>query len=369
MYLYLDNKRVRVKAIREAVEDQEIPFFLDFGTYFREVLSFCRSWLHGQQEFTIHTSGSTGVPKAIKITRSQIEASARMTVRALGLTASDTALVCLNTAYIAGKMMLVRGLEAGMDMVIIHPYGRPFAQVPENISIDFTAMVPLQVQNTLNAGSREERMRIDRLKALLVGGAPVSYDLHQAIREHINAPVYSTYGMTETVSHIALKRLNGQGQDEAYKVLDDIDIDTDQRGCLTIRGAVTGFQKLTTNDIVQIKDERHFEWLGRADYVINSGGVKILPEKVEAVVEKWMSEKKKQERFFVGALPDQRLGERAVLIMECSALPPELEQDLLNFLRLQLSSYEVPKEVYYIQDFMMTETGKVQRRQTLKFIR
>lgn len=365
--LYIAGQVLAITAIQEAERDEDIPFFSILAPYFQNTLAFCRQWLRGASRFTLHTSGSTGVPKSITITRSQMKASASMTIQALQLDASDTALVCLNTGYIAGKMMLVRGLVAGMDLVIVPPSSLPFAEMPENISIHFAAMVPLQVQTTLESGDVRQIIRFNGLKALLIGGASVSYPLQQAIGQHITAPVYSTYGMTETVSHIALKRLNEPIQKE-YKVLDNIQIGTDERGCLTIQGAVTNDQKLITNDIVQLIDAQHFIWVGRADHVINSGGFKIFPEKVESVVAQILDQEAVSLRFFIGGIPDKRLGEKVILVLEGNPLQAHVEEKLRLSLSRQLHPYELPKEIHYVQEFITTTTGKVQRQQTLHLI-
>lgn len=365
--LHIDNKVIAVTAIHAAARDEDIPCFSVLAPYFQETLSFCRQWLSGVSSFTLHTSGSTGTPKAITVSRSQMEASAHMTIKALQLKASDTALVCLNTAYIAGKMMLVRGFEAGMNLYLVQPSSLPFAQVPASMAIRFTAMVPLQVQTTLASGDTAQIARFNSLKALLVGGAAVSYPLQQSISQQIKAPVYSTYGMTETVSHIALKRLNEPVQSE-YTVLDGIHISTDDRGCLTIQGTVTNGQKLITNDVVQLKDAGHFTWIGRADHVINSGGIKVFPEKVESDIAPILHEAAITTRFFIAGIPDTYLGERVVLALESHPLQPQIEQKLRVSLRQQLRPYESPKDIYYIPAFVTTATGKIQRQQTLRKI-
>lgn len=365
--LYINNKIIEVTAIQRAERNEDIPYFSDLAPYFQATLSFCRQWLRGSSSFTMHTSGSTGVPKSITITRSQMEASASMTIQALQLDTSDTALVCLNTAYIAGKMMLVRGFEAGMDLVIVQPSSLPFTQIPKNMAIRFAAMAPLQLQATLESDDADQIARFNQLKALLIGGAPVSYPLQQAIRQHITAPVYSTYGMTETVSHIAFKKLNGASQEE-YTVLGDINVGIDERGCLTIQGAVSNYEKLITNDLVNLINDHCFIWLGRANHVINSGGFKIFPEKIESIVEQVLNKQAISARFFIGALPDERLGEKAVLVLEGTPLQSSVEEKLHSSLSQQLHPYELPKEIYYVQEFATTATGKIQRKQTLDLI-
>lgn len=361
--IYIRDQCIPVASIKEAKKAEDIPYFSRLTPYFQAAVTFCWQWHIGQSTFEIHTSGSTGTPKPITISRRQMQASARMTINMLQLQANDTALVCLNTAYIAGKMMLVRALEAGMDILITTPDSLPFAQVPEDITIGFTAMVPMQVHATLES---DNIARFNQLKALLVGGAPVSYPLQQAIARQINAPVYATYGMTETVSHIALRQLNGS--DAYYTVLQGICIATDERSCLTIQGEVTNQKKLITNDIVELIDQRHFRWIGRADHVINSGGYKVFPEKVEAAIARIMHQASIQRAFIIGSIPDDRLGSKIVLLLEGGKLSTEQHERLQSSMATQLHPYECPKSVLYVPEFIMTSTGKIKREATFSLI-
>ncbi len=319
-----------------------------------------------------------------------MQASAHMTLRTLQLQSTDTALVCLNVAYIAGKMMLVRALETGMNIVIVTPGSLPFAQVPPEIIIRFAAMVPLQVQATLDSAALDSAALdsaaldsatldsatlkdgdthiglLNQLKALLIGGAPVSYTLEQQIIQMIRAPVYITYGMTETVSHIALRQLNSGNTD--YTALDGIQLAVDDRSCLTIQGTVTNHQKIVTNDIVELADDRHFRWIGRADHVINSGGYKVFPEKVENVLAGILHQQSIPYALMIGSLPDERLGNKVVLMLEGEALLAAQEQKLQSEIVRRLPRYEIPKAIFYVPAFIMTNTGKVKRKATISLI-
>lgn len=325
--------------------------------YFRQAWEFCREWALGKTVFVLHTSGSTGQPKPIQLTRSQMKAGARMTRQALGLEEGNTALVCLNVAYIAGTMMLVRGMEIGMTLYIVPPSSQPFESLPDHLKIDFAAFVPLQVQTLLE--SENQRRRLEALKVILVGGAAIGASLLAGIRT-LNVPIFSTYGMTETVSHVALQRLNGaEASPESYELLDGIEAETDERNCLRLCGAVTNHEWIQTNDVVVFKDKRHFRIVGRADNIINSGGVKIQLEKVERAFEQAV---KGPQRFFAWWTPDERLGQRLVLVIETTeAIDNEsLKKDLLPL----LSPYEIPKEVFTVEKFSETPTGKVDKRAT-----
>ena len=335
--------------------------------YEKDTLTFCREWLTGKNSFLLHTSGSTGKPKTITISRAQMQASARMTAGALGLEKNDNALVCLNTAYIAGKMMLVRGFEVGMTLTIITPQANPLAGFSDDTHFHFTALVPMQLKAILHE-TPEKLAILQKMKAIIVGGSPVDKTLENDLQV-IQAPVYSTYGMTETVSHIALRRLNGAEASEDYKVLKGVDIGTDARGCLTIQGEVTGHQKMITNDIVTMVGARRFLWLGRFDNVINTGGVKVHPEKVEAIIEKLFLKMHLQRQFFVGGLPDAYLGESVTLIIEGKKLDENTENTLLASLSEELPPYTKPRSVYYLSEFCLTPTQKIARKANLEVLR
>jgi O-succinylbenzoic acid--CoA ligase len=238
--------------------------------YERRVLQFCQQWLAGQETFTLQTSGSTGQPKAIQLTRAQMITSAHWTGEALGLRPGDRALVCLSVAYIAGMMMLVRGFELGLQVTVIEPMSRPLAHFPPTVRFDFTAMVPLQLHETLR-GTPHESVILDHMKAVLIGGAPISLALEE-YSQRVQAPLYHTYGMTETVSHIALRRFNGPQRSDYFLPFDEVRLGKDARGCLTITSALTRGETLQTNDLVALQTDGSFRWLGRIDNVINSGG-------------------------------------------------------------------------------------------------
>ena len=211
---------------------------IDPGDEFeREILKFTHNWLSGQQTFTITTSGSTGKPKPIAITREQMKLSAAMTLKALDLHEGDTALLCLNPMYIAGKMMIVRALEANMTLVAVTPTANPLRKLTEAIKIDFTALVPYQLKTVLKEGGKSS-LKLNYMKGILLGGGPVDGSLETMVQS-VNAPVYATFAMTETVSHFALRRINGPDRSIYFRVLENNRISTDDRGCLCVRGPVT----------------------------------------------------------------------------------------------------------------------------------
>ena len=323
---------------------------------------FCRDWLTGQENFTLHTSGSTGTPKPIILTRQQMAASARMTGRALGLQPGDAALVNLNVQYIAGMMMLVRGLELGLNLTILEPSATPLAGLPTETTFDFQSYVPLQLQAMLEQTPGKIPI-LSRAKAILVGGAPVSADLENRLQA-IAAPVYQTYGMTETVSHVALRRVNGPERRGLYSALDTIFFSTDPRNCLVIHAPQLNPEPVATNDVVELLSPTTFRWLGRADNVINSGGVKVLAEKVEAAVETLFARQKIGRRFFVTGLPHPQLGEAVTLVVEGETFAPATQTSVLQSIAATLARYEAPKSILFVPQFTETPTGKLDRIRT-----
>lgn len=339
--------------------------------YEAEALLFCRAWSSGQTTFTLHTSGSTGTPKPITLTRFQMQASARLTGQTLGLSPGDTALVCLNIRYVAGIMMLVRGLELELPMILIEPEANPLTQVtPDASSLAFTALVPLQLQTILSTGIESQVAVLNAMKAILVGGAATSPALEQALQV-ITAPVYATYGMTETVSHIALRRLNGPNRSAWFTALDGVNLGVDERGCLHITSAATNAERIQTNDVVDLPDPMHFRLLGRADRVINSGGVKIQPEPIEQLIQQVLAQDQADglPRLFVAGLPDEKLGQRVVVVSEGVA-PPDVQWTAVQAaIRKKIGPYAVPKAWITVPQFAETPTGKVDQRAILAGIR
>ncbi|HAA12013.1 MAG TPA: O-succinylbenzoic acid--CoA ligase [Cytophagales bacterium] len=337
------------------------PFPFATTAFEKATVDFCKGWLRGDTSFSIQTSGSTGTPKEITHTRMQMLASAQATISHLQLQATDTALVCIPTSFVGGRMMLVRALALGMPIIALEPKGNPLGRaLAAKVPIGFVALVPLQMEQCLEH-TPEFLPKLASTRAIILGGAPVSSQLEKALMA-VPCPVYHTYGMTETVSHIALRRLNGPGPEKAFALLPGIEAELDERNCLRIKGEVTQGQWIQTNDVVSWKTERSFVWLGRADLVINSGGVKIFTESAEAHISKvW----KTTERFFLFGLPDNQLGERLVLVVEGLPWPlAKQEEYLARFVKI-LPKYHAPKEFIFIPNFKETPTGKIQRKATL----
>lgn len=336
------------------VSDDKVKQYADV---YRQVLLFSRAWLGGEQTFYLQTSGSTGVPKPVSISRKQMLASIRGTAIALQLQRGHSSLVCLHPDYIAGMMMLARGWEIGMNMYFVAPCSRPLRYFTPETGFDFLAMVPMQLQQSLE--NQPDRSVLDRCGKVIVGGAAVSAALERATQQ-TPAAVYATFGMTETVSHVALRRINGKHPETDYELLPDIEARTDERGCLMLCGEVTQNRWITANDIVTFTTPRRFRFEGRADFVINSGGVKIFPEQLEQKIAKLGLTFLEKKRFVVSSLPDMRLGERAVLAIESDRMPEP--QHILRVLKNNLERYHAPQGIFFVPQFPETATGKIDRK-------
>lgn len=318
----------------------------------KEMYAFLNNWFDNSDAVTVHTSGSTGIPKEIHLSKEMMRNSARMTNRFFGLNSSATALLCLPASYIAGKMMLVRAIAGGFNLVTVEPKANPFIGIKEKI--DFAAITPYQLSYSL------ETLKTTSIKNIIVGGGHIPSRLEEQTSQ-IPVAVYETYGMTETASHIALRRVNGKLKADAFTALDGVHIRQDKRGCLIINAPRLSSNELITNDLVELTSENSFRWLGRADSVINSGGVKIFPEQVEKKLEKILT-----SNYFITALPDEELGNKAVLILETERYSAFDEQELIKKMQSLLHKYEIPKEIHYLPKFIYSAGNKILREKVIQ---
>ncbi len=344
--------------------------------YYDKVLTFKKLWDGGQEVFTMKTSGSTGIPKEITLYRKQLIASAKMTAKAFDLQEGDTAFCCLNIDYIAGMMMLVRAFEIGMDLIVVEPKSNPFVEIEKHLYLlntnrgrNFFAFVPLQIQTILNETPVLGEI-LNSAKAIIIGGASVNENILEKIQK-IYRPIYATYGMTETITHIAIKRLNGSAKDDFFNTLDGVDIKLNENSCLMIRSKAIGNEWITTNDVAEIINGSSFVLHGRIDNVINSGGVKIQLEKIEKVGEGILRKLQIEKLFYIYSLPDEKLGERLILVLEKAT--ENLSQgsidgikiDILKAFKEILPKFEVPKEVFFVEKMIETPTGKIDKIKTI----
>jgi o-succinylbenzoate synthase len=309
-----------------------------------DVNQFISDWYSPKDEMMLQTSGSTGKPKSISVKKGWMKNSAQLTGKTFGLKEGDTALLCMPMKYVAGKMMVVRALKLGLDLKVVEPFSKPLKNIDE--PIDFAAMVPMQLEKSLD--------QIEKMKTLLVGGGKVNPKLVEKI-QGISTQVNETYGMTETLTHVAIKPLNGPNKSDVFQALDGIQFEMDDQSCLVIFAPMMNPNPVVTNDLVELVDETSFRWLGRIDNVINSGGIKIIPELVEAKLTEVVSSR----RYFIAGLPDESLGEKVVLVIEGDEI--EISLDVLE-------KYERPKEIYFISKFVEIESGKVIQKESLYLI-
>ena len=314
--------------------------YLESDSDFEQSLGeFLLSWFNNSPYIEMSTSGSTGIPKRIRIKKQAMVNSAIATGTFFGLKRGDRVLNCLPVKYVAGKMMVVRSMILGLDMDFVAPDSQPLKN--NKTSYDFVAMVPLQVEKSLN--------ELQFVKKLIIGGAQIDPALEEKLIP-LSTQTYATYGMTETVSHIALRKVG----EKYYSVLPNITISVDERNCLVIDAPGILDQSIVTNDLVELVSPTQFIFLGRADNIINSGGIKLIPEQIEEKIAPYI-----YNRFFITAKPDPKLGEKLVLVIEGSEHP--LDSNVFN----NLSPYEKPKEIIFVPKLKETETGKIIRKASL----
>lgn len=323
----------------------QLHFHTDDPAIKESVHSFVDQWNSSDDFFQVNTSGSTGTPKTINILKLHARSSARMTGSFFGFYAGQNALLCLSPDTIAGKMMIARALEWNLNLHVVLPSATPLKDVTRRM--DFVAMVPYQVQRSIieSPDAFHDRMQ------LIIGGGPISPALEKQIQK-LPCQAYHTFGMTETISHIALRNITKKSS--RFRLLNGVTAEIEE-GKLQISAPHLGVENLITNDCVAFFGEREFEWLGRMDFVVNSGGVKIHPEEVERTIAPLIN-----ANFFVIGIPDEQLGERLVLCVESKQIPIKKKD-----LEAVLPKYHVPGKVYFYNEFAYTKSDKINRLATL----
>lgn len=313
-----------------------------------EFSKFIKEWFDEKPYVTAHTSGSTGKPKEIRLLKTDMEASARLTNTFFQINAHSRLLLCLSPSYIAGKMMIVRWLLSGGELHIRKPSTSPLR--PDDDNIQFAAMVPAQVKSILSDDKTVPLL--NKITSLIIGGAPLD-DETEARLQNTTVSAYATYGMTETMSHVALRKI---GHEKEYFALGDVTFSKDERGCLTINLPHLSIGRITTNDMVQLQDSRHFKWLGRYDNVINSGGIKIIPEEIEDLLRRYIP-----SRFYIAGAPDDKWGEKPVLVIEGEPWSSEDQEKLHAKIESTIEPYKRPKEIRFYKQLQETASGKILR--------
>ena len=348
--VHLKFKLNGVNYMQDDIREIAYSFIKEGFPYEQAVGDFLLDWLDNKDFIKVKSTGTTGKPKLIKLDKQVMVNSSIFTGDFFNLAPGDKALHCLPANFIAGKMMLVRAMILGLEIDLIEPRSIPIFNV--NKAYDFCAMLPIQLQNSLD--------RISNFKNIIIGSAKASNELIEDIKDY-PTHIYETFGMTETATHIALRALNNFDKDinkssigkSVFKTLPDVSVSQDDRGCLVINSPHLSNKPIFTNDIVKLYSENEFEWLGRFDNVINSGGVKIFPESLE---EKLFD--KMDCKFFIASEKDEKLGERVILIIESDS--NDLDPSIFDV----LDKYEKPKHVYAIKKFDLKQE-KIQRKMVL----
>jgi len=315
------------------------------------IYHFLQNWFDDSDFILAQTSGSTGQPKEIRLPKLAMRNSAKMTNQYFELDANKTALLCLPASYIAGKMMLVRALVGGFNLIAVEPKANPFEGL--HLHIDFTAITPYQLMHSV------ESLKVKDIRKIIVGGSPVTAKLEK-LSESVPAELSETYGMTETSSHIALRRFNGSEKSDHFTVLGGVSIRQDERECLVIKVPHLFEGEINTNDMVELVGTKSFRWLGRVDSVINSGGVKIHPEQVEKKLEGII-----RSNYFISFLPDEKLDNQIILVVESEKYSLQQLDDLKVELNSVLNRFEVPKEFFFLPVFVYSAGNKILRKETL----
>jgi O-succinylbenzoic acid--CoA ligase len=315
--------------------------FIKEGEDFEQAVGdFLLDWFDDKSYIDMSTSGTTGDPKTIRIEKEAMVKSAISTGDYFGFEPGNRVLHCLPTNFVAGKMMFVRSFILGLDMDFVAPSSNPLENNDEKY--DFAAMVPLQAKNAIK--------KLTNIKKVIIGGVKVHKSLEQELVK-LPIEIYETYGMTETITHIAAKKIGA----EAFTTLPNVTVSVNENECLEVLAKNIGNEKIVTNDIVKLISDTQFVWLGRFDNVINSGGIKIMPEQIESKLSTLIP-----RRYFVNGALDEILGEKVVLFVEGDTM--KIDDSVFDV----LDKYEKPKDIVFIPKFKETATGKIMRSESIK---
>jgi O-succinylbenzoic acid--CoA ligase len=321
--------------------------------YLHSIENFLAEWESYSPIVSVSTSGSTGTPKTIQFNKKQAESSAKYTGRFFDFKAGDSVLLNLSPNFVAGKLMLVRALTHQMKIVVAPLNSNPLLNLKDfPHKIKLAAFVPHQVEEIL---SHDNSKRLfNAIENVIIGGASISESLEKKIAQQ-KAKSFATFGMTETLTHFALRPVDGKT--DFYTCLPGITISQDERNCLIVEKNEILSDPLFTNDIIELIDETHFRWKGRFDNVINSGGVKIIPEVDEKIIESLFGNK----RFYITSRSHEKFGEEVVLVLEIESLDSTLEKEYLEKMERMLPKYHAPRSVIFQSKFDETANGKIRR--------
>ena len=311
------------------------------GTHIPEwekaIYSFLVEWWNSKSFVSVKTSGSTGTPKIIKVAKNRMKASAQMTGEYFGFEENQSVLLCLPANFIAGKMMLVRAITWRLKIDAVEP--KLQLSIP-NKDYYFAAMTPPQIERSLKS--------VNKIEKILLGGAPVSITLESQLGP-LKPSFFVSYGMTETLSHVAIRNIQ-EDEPNTYLGLSNVSFTHHKENQLVIHAPNLLAEPLPTTDCVELISKNKFRWLGRADFVINSGGLKISPEEIEGQISSII-----KKPFFIHGKEGSKWGQVPVLIIETSPFDPS---ELLEEIQMHTSKNKAPKEVYFLDKFVLTQNGK-----------
>lgn len=346
----LNGKQIQVKSVLEDALQLK-----DFSSFEIDALNVIRDWLTGKEKFSISTSGSTGKSKDITFHRKQIELSAMRTIKAFSLWPGDTMLACLHPKHVAGFMMLVRAMVGDLNLIIQTPSSNPLSNIDLGQRIDFLALTPYQVENAW----KNSADKFDQISKVLIGGAGLDHELEEVLQQ-TKAQIFHSYAMTETLTHVALRQVNGKGRASFFRALEGVSFSIDDRSCLVVDDKLLGIRNLITKDIVDLKSSGTMIWKGRADNVINSGGIKINIDELEVSLKKVFSQRGIENQYCLVGKPDKILGERMILLVE-GKMRVLSNENLLLLLRDTLPKYHSPKMIVSVPEIIKTTNGKIDR--------
>jgi len=316
----------------------------------KEVNTFLEEWKNENAFIEVQTSGSTGKPTKVLLEKAKMLVSAKNTLNYLKIQKNCNALLCLSSTTIAGKMMVIRSIVGELNLIVGPVNSNPLENI--DLPIEFVAMVPMQLKSTLENSAH----KLKNIPSILIGGGPISPNLSAALKEN-NTTVFHTYGMTETISHVAMRKV-GENEEKEFEALPGITF-SEENEQLVVHYPAINIDSLKTNDQIVLTSQTTFQWIGRTDFIINSGGKKLNPEEIEDRISELL-----ETPYFIGSLSDEKFGQKVILLIESNHSLHVTKE----VLRTKLSNYSLPKEIYYLEHFTRTVSGKINRGLTMQRI-
>ena len=356
-YIFFVEEQVRVPY---AALRQEQWRKLQLPSYAVEVLQFASAWCQSEAHFTLYSSGTTGSPKPLLLHRSQLEASAGMGMDFFRIPVALPLLLCLSVRHIAGIMQVVRALSYGHSLHVLQVKRRALQGLQAGRRYGLVSVVPLQLHEASKNGYLS---RLEQCHTVLVGGAPLFPSTEKELAS-LQTYIYHSYGMSETAAHVALRRLHTPTR-PYFEAMSGVHLSRSEAGCLEIKSPTTQYRSIHTRDLVEMQGRGRFIWLGRADTVINSGGIKLhLDELDRQICDLWLQAHGTAEASscFAFGVPDEALGERLVWFVE-QAPSQEVQTRFVSSLQT-LPSHHAPKSLHIVSPFVLTASGKIDKRAT-----